>query len=102
MQTESLVPVSAVNPRVITSVVAPRPTHAGVTDKPAIEPLASLDELLANAGPDRGWRDRLRVAQVGRVLGLLTLYSFLIVMMFAPSLIGYWGSIANAAVPKVG
>src|SRR5688572_24253868 len=78
MQRESLVPVSAVKPRMITSVVSPRPTHASVPDKPAIEPLPSLDELLANAGlQGRGWHGWLRVAQVGRVLGLLTLYLFL-------------------------
>lgn len=78
MQTESLVPVSAVEPGVVTSVISPRPTHTNVPQKPPIEPLPSLDELLANAGmAGRGWRGWLRVAQVSRVLGLLTLYLFL-------------------------
>jgi len=78
MQTESLVPVLAVNPRLITSVVSPRPTHAKIPDKPEIEPLPLLDELLANAGlQGRGWRGWRRVAQVARVLGLMTFYLFL-------------------------
>ena len=46
--------------------------------KAAVETLPTLDELLATAGlQGRGWRGWLRVAQVGRVLGLLTLYLFL-------------------------
>ena len=78
MQTESLVPASAVKPSVVTSVISSPPTRANVPHKPAIEPAVSLDELLANAGlQGRGWRGWLRVAQVSRVLGLMTLYLFL-------------------------
>ena len=61
MQTESLVPVLAVEPGVVTNVITPRPTHTKVPQMPPIEPLPSLDELLANADmAGQGWRGWLR------------------------------------------
>ena len=71
----SLVPVSSSIDKVVASLppVAGRP--AKPRRSPQWNPLPTLDELLATAGlQGRGWRGWLRVAQVGRVLGLLTLY----------------------------
>lgn len=77
MQIQSLVPI----PKTNAQVVAGAPSNGAARKaaaKPAVETLPTLDELLATAGlQGRGWRGWLRVAQVGRVLGLLTLYLFL-------------------------
>jgi predicted unusual protein kinase regulating ubiquinone biosynthesis (AarF/ABC1/UbiB family) len=78
MQTQSLIPRPEAGPQVIArapsgDVVPPR-----AAIKASIEALPSLEELLATVGEQhRGWRGWLRVVQVSRVLGLLTLYLFL-------------------------
>ena len=77
MQIQSLVPVSSID-KVVASLPPANGSSGKAAAKSAVEPLPTLDELLATAGlQGRGWRGWLRVAQVGRVLGLLTLYLFL-------------------------
>ena len=78
MQTQSLVPVPKTDAQVIASIAPSNGGSGKAAAKPAVETLPTLDELLANADL-QGWGGRgwLRVAQVGRVLGLLTLYLFL-------------------------
>lgn len=78
MQIQSLVPVPKTDAQVVASVPSSNGAGGRAAAKPAVETLPTLDELLANARlQGRGWRGWLRVAQVGRVLGLLTLYLFL-------------------------
>jgi predicted unusual protein kinase regulating ubiquinone biosynthesis (AarF/ABC1/UbiB family) len=78
MQTESLIPRPAVGPQVVANVAPGNGVHKGPATKPAIETLPALEELLATVGSqNQGWRGWLRVVQVSRVLGLLTLYLFL-------------------------
>jgi predicted unusual protein kinase regulating ubiquinone biosynthesis (AarF/ABC1/UbiB family) len=78
MQIQSLVTVSSANAKVVASLPPANGGSGKAAAKSAVEPLPTLDELLATAGlQGRGWRGWLRVAQVGRVLGLLTLYLFL-------------------------
>ena len=76
MQTQSLITVP-VDPLLANSLESNGARRNRVT-KPPIEVIVSFDELLkATELQGRGWRGWLRVAQVGRVLGLLTLYLFL-------------------------
>jgi predicted unusual protein kinase regulating ubiquinone biosynthesis (AarF/ABC1/UbiB family) len=78
MQSESLTSVAAIDPRVGAEVNHPNGSGKVIAAKPAIHPIASLEELLASEGlQGHGWRGWLRVLQVSRVLGLLTLYLFL-------------------------
>src|SRR5687768_3226596 len=78
MQIQSLVPVSRTNAQVVGGVTPSNGAGRKAAPKATVETLPSLDELLATAAlQGRGWRGWLRVAQVGRVLGLLTLYLFL-------------------------
>lgn len=78
MQSQSLVPVSSTDAKVVASLPPSNGAARKAAAKSTVEPLPTLDELLATAGlQGRGWRGWLRVAQVGRVLGLLTLYLFL-------------------------
>ena len=78
MQIQSLVPVSTTDAQVVAGVSHSNGAGPKAAAKPTVEPLPTLDDLLATAGVQGGgWRGWLRVAQVGRVLGLLTLYLFL-------------------------
>jgi len=78
MQIQSLVPVSSTDAKVVASLPPSNGASGKAAAKSAVEPLPTLDELLATAAlQGRGWRGWLRVAQVSRVLGLLTLYLFL-------------------------
>ncbi len=78
MQTASLISRPAVGPQVVANVASGNGVHTAPAAKPAIETLPSLEELLATVGSqNQGWRGWLRVVQVSRVLGLLTLYLFL-------------------------
>jgi predicted unusual protein kinase regulating ubiquinone biosynthesis (AarF/ABC1/UbiB family) len=78
MQIQSLVPVPKTDAQVVGGVTPSNSASGKAVVKVAVETLPTLAELLANAGlQGRGWRGWLRVAQVGRVLGLLTLYLFL-------------------------
>lgn len=78
MQIQSLVPVPKTDAQVVAGVTPSNGAAGKAATKAAVETLPTLDELLATAGlQGRGWRGWLRVAQVGRVLGLLTLYLFL-------------------------
>lgn len=78
MQTKSLIPVRAIDAPAVAEVNHPNGAEKSAAIKPAIHPIASLEELLASEGlQGHGWRGWLRVLQVSRVLGLLTLYLFL-------------------------
>ena len=78
MQIQSLVPVLKTDAQVVAGVAPSNGAAGKAAAKAPVETLPTLDELLATAGlQGRGWRGWLRVAQVGRVLGLLTLYLFL-------------------------
>jgi predicted unusual protein kinase regulating ubiquinone biosynthesis (AarF/ABC1/UbiB family) len=78
MQIQSLVTIPKIDAQVVSGVTPSNGAAGKAATKAAVETLPTLDELLATAGlQGRGWRGWLRVAQVGRVLGLLTLYLFL-------------------------
>ena len=78
MQTKSFIPVRAIDAPAVAEVNHPNVAKKSAAIKPAIHPIASLEELLASEGlQGHGWRGWLRVLQVSRVLGLLTLYLFL-------------------------
>jgi predicted unusual protein kinase regulating ubiquinone biosynthesis (AarF/ABC1/UbiB family) len=78
MQTRSLIPVPSTDPSVVTNRLVTNDVGRHSSTKPPIQVIPSFEELLATTEVEqKGWRGWLRMAQVGRVLGLLTLYLFL-------------------------